>query len=137
LHVVVFLQKLESSTPLPATHIHALTNLYKFNGTKNAEVGLRWYKLALISPAASDFTRSAAEWVVDPDNFKGRMKFCRPVFHAVYKVDASLARETFEKHEMEFHPIARKMIAKVSPSLSYTVMFLMAFLWVRPWDWRK
>lgn len=93
--------------------MHALTDLYKFNGSKNAEVGLRWYELALVSPAAADFVQSAAHWVVDPDNLKGRMKFCRPTFRLIYKVDASLARETFEQNKTAFHPIARKLIAKV------------------------
>jgi leukotriene-A4 hydrolase len=100
-------------SPLPATHIHAMTDIYHFNDTKNAEVGLRWFELALISPAASDFVHSAAHWVVDPNGLKGRMKFCRPIFRLLYRVDAALATKTFEKNKMAFHPIARKLIAKV------------------------
>ena len=45
---------------------------------------------------------------------KGRMKFCRPVFRAVRKVDADLAKLVFEPLKYAFHPIARKMIEKVS-----------------------
>jgi leukotriene-A4 hydrolase len=112
--LVVFLEKLESMAPLPATHIHAMTNLYHFNDTKNAEVGLRWFELALISPAGSDFVHSAAHWVVDPDSLKGRMKFCRPIFRLLYRADATLATKTFEENKTAFHPIARKLIAKVS-----------------------
>jgi leukotriene-A4 hydrolase len=105
------LEKLEAATPLPASHIHALTDTYKFNNSANAEVGLRWFELALVSPAARDYVQDAANWVVDP--LKGRMKFCRPVFRLVHKVDPDLAKKTFEKHKTAFHPIARRMIAKV------------------------
>ncbi|PVF96254.1 hypothetical protein CPB86DRAFT_762462 [Serendipita vermifera] len=110
--LIVFLEKLESLTPLPASHIHALADTYKFNSTRNAEVGLRWFELTLVSPAAKDFVQSAADWVVDPEALKGRMKFCRPVFRLINKVDAELAVKTFEKNKLSFHPIARKLIAK-------------------------
>ena len=52
---------------------------------------------------------------------KGRMKFCRPVFHAVRRVDADLAKQVFEPSKYAFHPIARKMIEKVSFSGFYCV----------------
>lgn len=110
--LIVFLEKLGSIAPLPATHVHALTDIYHFNETKNAEVGLRWFELALISPAATDFAQSAAAWVVDPNSLKGRMKFCRPVFRCIFKVDPRLATKTFEENKTAFHPIARKLIAK-------------------------
>ena len=45
---------------------------------------------------------------------KGRMKFCRPVLRAVRKVDADLAKQVFEPSKYAFHPIASKMIEKVS-----------------------
>jgi leukotriene-A4 hydrolase len=112
--VVVFLERLEATTPLPTSHVHALTDAYKFNSTKNAEVGLRWFELALVSPAAKDFAQSAADWVVAPEALKGRMKFCRPVFRLLNKVDSDLAAKTFEKNKLSFHPIARKLIAKAS-----------------------
>lgn len=111
---VVFLEKLDASDPLPATHIHALTNLYNFNASKNAEIGCRWYELALTSPAAKDFAKDAANWIVDPHALKGRMKFCRPVFRVLFAVDPTLAKATFEANKTSFHPIARKLISKVN-----------------------
>src|SRR3954464_10614794 len=99
--------------PLPATHVHALTDLYHFNESKNAEVGLRWFNLALISPAGADFAQSAANWIVDPNGLKGRMKFCRPIFRVLNRVNPKLAIKTFEENKNAFHPIARKLIAKV------------------------
>jgi hypothetical protein len=39
---------------------------------------------------------------------KGRMKFCRPVFKAVHKVDPELSVAVFSKSKSAF-PIARKL----------------------------
>jgi leukotriene-A4 hydrolase len=89
----------------------------------NAEIRLRWYALALSAqaPAPSEWSTRAAEWVVGDGNgvdagkgVKGRMKFCRPTFRAISKVVPALAKSSFEAHKDEFHPIARRMIAKVS-----------------------
>ena len=76
--------------------------------------------MALADPssvAAKAFAVEAANWVVGKDGsgvIKGRMKFCRPVLRAVRKVDADLAKQVFEPSKYAFHPIARKMIEKVS-----------------------
>lgn len=88
-----------------------MASIYGFTTTNNAEVGLRWYELALSSPAALDIAPVAAKWIVSP--LKGRMKFCRPVFRLVNKVDKKLAQETFKANKTSFHPIARKLIEKV------------------------
>ena len=58
----------------------------------------------------------ASRWVVGEDEtgtIKGRMKFCRPIFRSVFKVDGTLALEVFAKFKEQFHPIAKKMIEKV------------------------
>jgi leukotriene-A4 hydrolase len=81
----------------------------------NCDIRLRWYNLALSTDAASDFAPDAAAWLVDKETgLKGRMKFCRPIFKAVHKVDPELAKETFTAHASEFHPIARRLIEIVS-----------------------
>lgn len=105
-----------------------MADTYGFTTTNNAEVGLRWYELALCSPAASDFAPVAAKWIISP--LKGRMKFCRPVFRLVNKVDNKLAQETFKANRTSFHPIARKLIEKVRysnetkvPNYKYCVGF--------------
>lgn len=41
------------------------------------------------------------------------MKFCRPVFRAISRIDKELARKTFLEHALEFHPIAVTWIKKV------------------------
>jgi len=116
--IVVFLESLQSLSPvLPASHIRYMAETYKsFNTTGNAEIRSRWYALVLASDAAKDVAHNASDWVVGHEKgssgVKGRMKFCRPIFRAVYKVEPSLAVEYFEANKQYFHPIASKLIAK-------------------------
>lgn len=62
------------------------------------------------------FSIEAANWVTGADGtglIKGRMKFCRPIFRALFKVDNKLAVDEFVKAKNAFHPIAKKLIEKV------------------------
>ena len=115
----VFLERLQALPPLPASHIAHLGSLYKVVDTLNAEIRFRFYGLALRDPSCvpERLTEEAARWVVGDDGsglVKGRAKFCRPVFRSIAKIDRDLAVRYFEKHKAEFHPIARKLIEKVS-----------------------
>lgn len=59
----------------------------------------------------------AAKWVVGDDGtgiIKGRMKFCRPVLRYANKANPEEAKSIFTKHKANFHPIARRLIEKVS-----------------------
>ncbi|KAF9509168.1 hypothetical protein BS47DRAFT_1488071 [Hydnum rufescens UP504] len=111
---VVFLERLSDigGVSLPATHIHHLNATYNFNTSSNAEIRLRWYNLALTTPGATSYARDAAEWLVDPKGLKGRMKFCRPVFKKLFRVDPKLTTETWKLNSQFFHPIARRLIDK-------------------------
>ena len=116
---VVFLERLQGLPSLPATHITHLGNLYGVANTSNAEIRFRFYQLALLDPSVvpERLPEEAAKWVVGDDGsgvIKGRAKFCRPVFRSIARIDKVLAVKYFEKHKAEFHPIARKMIEKVS-----------------------
>ena len=116
---IVFLERLQTFPPLPASHITHLGDLYKVADTANAEIRFRFYGLGLRDPNSvpEHLALDAARWVVGDDGsgvIKGRAKFCRPVFRAIAKVDRDLAVKYFEKHKAEFHPIARKLIEKVS-----------------------
>jgi leukotriene-A4 hydrolase len=110
-------------------HIIHLSKLYQFSTTPNAEIRLCFYELALrdhTSHTAKAFAGEAANWVVGDDGtgvIKGRMKFCRPVFRAVYKVDKNLAVSTFQSKRYAFHPIARKLIEKVRPFSFYSCVY--------------
>jgi len=115
--IVVFLETLQTLSALPATHIRYMSETYStFNSTGNAEIRSRWYGLVLASDAAKDFVKDASDWVVGKEKpskgVKGRMKFCRPIFRSVYKVDPKLAVEYFEENRQYYHPIASKLIAK-------------------------
>ncbi|CAE6490640.1 unnamed protein product [Rhizoctonia solani] len=118
---VVFLERLQRYDPLPAPHIKFLGDQYSLDTTLNGEIRLRWYGLALSAqaPAPLEWSTRAAEWVVGGGKgadagkgVKGRMKFCRTTFRAIDKVAPALAKSSFEAHKDEFHPIARRMIAK-------------------------
>ena len=124
----VFLERLQALPPLPASHVAHLGALYKVADTSNAEIRFRFYELALrdSSSAPEHLARDAARWVVGDDGsgvIKGRAKFCRPVFRSIAKIDKDLAVKYFEKHKAEFHPIARKLIEKVSWARSALSLF--------------
>jgi leukotriene-A4 hydrolase len=102
----VFLDKMgEYKAFRPAT-VRALDELYALDKSDNAEIKLRFYKIALT--AGPEYCDSAATWV----ETKGRMKFCRPIFRLLNTQDHALAIKTFTAHADFYHPIARKMIAK-------------------------
>ena len=119
LDLVVFLERLQSYPQLPLEHIIHLGKVYKISASPNAEIRLRFYQVALTdynSPSAKAFVGAALKWVVGDDGtgiIKGRMKFCRPIFRAVGKIDRQMAIRVFEEKKDAFHPIARKMIEKV------------------------
>jgi len=113
---ILFLERLQSYRPLPSYLVIYLGNLYNLNKSFNAEIRRRFYDIALSDPtstAAKTLAIDAAKWVIGDDEtgvIKGRMKFCRPVFRAVWKVDQDLAVRTWKKAKTSFHPIARKLI---------------------------
>ncbi|EGF98245.1 uncharacterized protein MELLADRAFT_96062 [Melampsora larici-populina 98AG31] len=103
--IVVFLEKLDSDQTLPKELIELMEKVYGFDSSTNQEIRLRWYSNAL---KAGLFTQQASKWVSD----KGRMKFARPTYRALYKVDSELAQKTFKANENFYHPICRAMLAK-------------------------
>ncbi|KAJ7269987.1 hypothetical protein B0H12DRAFT_1200389 [Mycena haematopus] len=109
--IIVFLERLQSLPALPLSHLTHLGTLYALSNTPNAEIRLRFYALA-----AAHFVAEAGRWVVGDDGtgvIKGRMKFCRPIFKAVFKVDRTLALDIWARNKEGFHPIARRLIDKV------------------------
>ncbi|KAK7019843.1 leukotriene A-4 hydrolase [Favolaschia claudopus] len=116
--IIVFLERLQTLPALPVSHLKHLGSLYELSSTSNAEVRLRFYELALTPPtseAAKHFVEEASKWVIGNDAtgvIKGRMKFCRPIFKAVHKVDEKLALDTWAKNKEAYHPIARRLIDK-------------------------
>lgn len=117
--IVVFLDRLKTYPPLPLSHISHLGTLYRVSTTSNAEIRLRFYAIALADPQSSTaklYASEAVNWAVGDDGtgiVKGRMKFCRPIFRDVHKVDSELSVAVFTRFKDAFHPIARKLIEKV------------------------
>ncbi|KAI0742573.1 metalloprotease [Daedaleopsis nitida] len=113
---MVFLDALQTYKALPETHITHLGTLYALSASLNAELRWRFYMAALLDPtssAARTYASPAVNWVVGKDGnevVQGRMKFCRPTFVAVQKVDCKLAVDTYEDNKTYFHPIAQKLI---------------------------
>lgn len=108
---VVFLDSLaDTTTPSAATTeaIRVLGDIYQFAGSSNPEVISRWYTLAVPARLGAATYQALADWL----GTVGRMKFVRPGFRLLLKVDRDLAVTTFRKNEAFYHPICRSMVAK-------------------------
>jgi leukotriene-A4 hydrolase len=80
---------------------------YSLGTSRNVELSFRYFGIGL---AAKD------EAVYQPTaellGKVGRMKFVRPLYMKLNKVDRKLALETFEKNKDFYHPICRDMVDK-------------------------
>ncbi|KAL2406820.1 Leucine aminopeptidase 2 [Exophiala dermatitidis] len=106
--VVVFLERvLAFSRSLSAKHAGLLGDVYELKDTRNVEVSSRYYQIAMRSKvdAIKPFVTKLLGEV-------GRMKFVRPLYRGLIKLDYELAVETFEKNKDFYHPICRGMVAK-------------------------
>ena len=67
------------------------------------------------SDAARQSARAVLDWVTGKEtgSIQGRMKFCRPLFRAVNKVNREMTLAAYYGARMLFHPIARKLIEQV------------------------
>ena len=95
---------------LPVADLEQLDAAYRFTGTANGEIAMRWYPLALrsgyapASEAASAFVQRV-----------GRRKLSIPVYEAMVGTEAglALAREAFAKARPGYHPITTASVEKV------------------------
>lgn len=81
--------------------------VYDFVGGKNVEVQSGYFEVSLKSKVTSTYPL-----VAELLGQVGRMKFVRPLFSALNKVDRPLALSTFEKNKDFYHPICKAMVAK-------------------------
>ena len=87
-----------------------LDKAYKFTGTPNGEIAMRWYPLALRSgyvearPAAGEFIERV-----------GRRKLILPVYEELVKTPDGLAfaREVFERARPAYHPITTASVEAI------------------------
>ena len=105
---LVFLETLQNfDSPLPVERVRLLGATYDLLSSKNFELKVAYYRIAL---AAGD--ESCYRGVADLLGHVGRMKLVRPLFRGLNKVDRKLAVETFEKNKEFYHPICKAMVAK-------------------------
>jgi leukotriene-A4 hydrolase len=107
-----FLDELISLTstnqPLKCSTLQLMNALYGFASSRNAEILLRYCRLAI---AAED--KSVLPVVTRFITSQGRMKFIRPLYKALYasEMGKDLAVETFLRNKDFYHPIGAKMVA--------------------------
>lgn len=105
---LVFLGKVQDfEEPLSAEQAEKMGEVYDFLGSKNVELKSSYFTIALRSKVTSTYSL-----VADLLGEVGRMKFVRPLFRSLTKVDRELALKTYEKNRDFYHPICRAMVAK-------------------------
>ncbi|KAH6697187.1 leukotriene A-4 hydrolase/aminopeptidase [Plectosphaerella plurivora] len=105
---LVFLETVEKfDKSISAERSQLLGKTYDLTSSQNAELKTAYYKIALRAQDASCY-EGAAELLGQV----GRMKFVRPLFRGLNKVDRDLAVRTFEKNRDFYHPICRGMVEK-------------------------
>lgn len=107
--VVVFLEAIISlPKPLSAALANNMGTVYSLLETRNVELSSRYYQIAMASRDMSILPH-----VSDLLGKVGRMKFVRPLYTGLVRLDPELAAETFEKYKDFYHPICRGMAKKV------------------------
>lgn len=105
---LVLLQQVHAfPAPLPAAQAEKMGTVYAFASSQNVEVKAAYFEVALQSKVESTYAL-----VAELLGQVGRMKFVRPLFAALNKVDRELALRTFEKNKDFYHPICKAMVAK-------------------------
>ncbi|KAJ9156401.1 Leukotriene A(4) hydrolase [Pleurostoma richardsiae] len=105
---LVFLGQVQDfPEPLTPEKAHQLGETYGFFDTQNVELKSAYYLITLRAKDTSTY-----QGVADLLGSVGRMKFVRPLFRALNKVDRDLALKTFEKNKDFYHPICYGMVEK-------------------------
>jgi len=105
---LVFLAEVQDfAEPLSPERSQGLGKAYGLADSENAELKTAYLLIALRSQDKSSYQGAA-----DLLGSVGRMKFVRPLYRALNKVDRDLAVKTFEKNRDFYHPICRAMVEK-------------------------
>ncbi|KAL2258029.1 hypothetical protein VTK26DRAFT_8806 [Humicola hyalothermophila] len=106
--VLVFLNAVQDfEEPLTVEQSQTMGKVYGLAESKNAELKSAYYHIAMKARDASAYP-GVAKLLGEV----GRMKYTRPLYRGLSKVDHSLAVETFKKNRDFYHPICRQMVAK-------------------------
>ena len=92
-------------------HLDALNTMasvyQEYSKSTNAEVLFRWYVLQVTGHNQEYYSR-LGEWL----GTVGRMKFVRPGYVLLNKVDRSMALHYFEKFHNRYHAICKSMVRR-------------------------
>jgi leukotriene-A4 hydrolase len=80
---------------------------YSLAKSRNVELSSRYFGIGLTAKDETVY-HPAADLLARV----GRMKFVRPLYRKLNKVDRKLALETFEKNKDFYHPICRAQVEK-------------------------
>ncbi|TVY90405.1 Leukotriene A-4 hydrolase-like protein [Lachnellula willkommii] len=106
--IVVFLEKVQLfKDPLTPAQSKAMGETYSLTNSRNVELSSRYLGIGL---TAND--ESVYKPTTELLGKVGRMKFVRPLYRKLEKVDRKLALETFEKNKDFYHPICRGLVEK-------------------------
>lgn len=106
--IVVFLEKVQLfKDPLTPAQSKAMGETYSLTHSRNVELSSRYLGIGL---TAND--ESVYKPTTELLGKVGRMKFVRPLYRKLEKVDRKLALETFEKNKDFYHPICRGLVEK-------------------------
>ncbi|KAL4880505.1 leukotriene A-4 hydrolase [Aspergillus karnatakaensis] len=106
--IVVFLEQvLLFEQPLTADLSQLMGEVYGFAKSENIEVANLYLQVGL---KAGD--KSVIGPTTDLLGRIGRMKFVRPLYRTLQKVDRQVAVDTFEKYKDFYHPICKGMVEK-------------------------
>ena len=104
--IVVFLETLQLfPSPLHHQAVQSLGSVYSLDSSANVEIVSRFYQIGLIA-GYKGVLKPTAELL----GRVGRMKFVRPLYREMAKVDNALAKATFEKYRKFYHPICRNAV---------------------------
>lgn len=104
---LVFLAEVQQFGALSPEQAQLMGKTYDFLSSKNVEILSAYYLIALKAQDSAIYQDAA-----DLLGRVGRMKFVRPLFRALNKVDRQLALDTFEKNKDFYHPICKGMVEK-------------------------
>lgn len=103
----MFLETVQQQVELNADRAELLGKVYEFQSSQNVELKSAYYIIALRAKDTAAYD-GAAELLGQV----GRMKYVRPLFRELNKVDRQLALDTYEKNKDFYHPICKGIVKK-------------------------
>lgn len=104
---LLFLETVQQAEALSPERTQLLGKVYDIASSQNTELKSSYFLIALKARDTS-VLQNTAELLGQV----GRMKYVRPLFRALNKVDRQLALDTFEKNKEFYHPICKGMVEK-------------------------